>query len=228
MKFSAITVVAALAFNTPSVSAFGVRPSQLNQNAFASSLNAYRQTKPVEADPFDSLQNKLLTEPPAPETKPGKKEKPVKEKKEKPVKEKPAKKVAPAPTPAPVVTAAPASSYDLGDSLPTKSTPKVNPKVVTPKTIAEKKEKAPPKPKAPKAPVEKVSSPVPGVALGAAPLIAVPVVGLGALRSTLTKTKARRDEIAAEIEAFEKAQAKKKLQGDVDGAGVAKAAVSYF
>ena len=114
----------------------------------------------------------------------------------------------------------------MGESLPTKKAPKTNDKIITPKTIAEKREKAPPKPKAPKAPVEKVSSPVPGVARGAAPLIAVPVVGLGALRSTLTKTKARRDEIAAEIEAFEKAQAKKKLQGDIDVGGVVKAAVS--
>ena len=87
--------------------------------------------------------------------------------------------------------------------------------------------KAAPKPKA--APVEKApadsdpnAGPI-GVAVGAAPLVAAPFIALTAARGTLQRTKARRDKIQEEIDAFEAAQAKKKVQADVDGATLTKA-----
>ena len=69
-----------------------------------------------------------------------------------------------------------------------------------------------------------------GIALGGAPLAAVPLVGLAAFRSTLTKTKDRREEIAKEIAEFEAAEAARlaKKNSEVDVGTLTKAIVSYF
>lgn len=84
-----------------------------------------------------------------------------------------------------------------------------------------------PKPKAvakPSAPADASVGPV-GVALGAAPLIAVPVIGLAAARGALSKTAARRAQIQKEIAEFEEAKKKKAVQADVDAGTLAKATV---
>jgi len=68
-----------------------------------------------------------------------------------------------------------------------------------------------------------------GLALGAAPLIALPVLALLSTRTTLQNTKQRRDEIAtniAKIEAERAARALKKT--DIDLGGVIKAGVSAY
>ena len=64
-----------------------------------------------------------------------------------------------------------------------------------------------------------------GVALGAAPLVALPLIGLAAARGALSKTAARRAEIQKEMAAAEEAKKKKAIQADVDGGALAKATV---
>lgn len=151
-----------------------------------------------------------------------------------------AKKVepAPAPTPAPepVKGKKASTKYDLGGVEGTpkakKEKPAPAPKVVKPKaekpkiTPPPKKEKPVPKPAAPKTPAVKDPNAVPaGVALGAAPLILAPVALLGAGRSILTGTKARREKIQKEIATFEAAKAKKTVSAEVDAGGVVTALV---
>merc|ERR1712160_133926 len=64
-----------------------------------------------------------------------------------------------------------------------------------------------------------------GVILGAAPLIALPVLALLASRTTLQNTKARRDEISAEIAKVEAEKAARKdKNADIDVGGLVKAA----
>ena len=88
-----------------------------------------------------------------------------------------------------------------------------------------------PKP-APKPVAKKVVAPAPapvakkedapilqGVALGAAPLIDVPVLALGAGRNILSATKARREKIQAEIEEYERKE-KAKVDAEVDAGGI--------
>lgn len=76
----------------------------------------------------------------------------------------------------------------------------------------------------PSAPADPNVGPL-GVALGAAPLIAVPVIGLAAARGALSKTAARRAQIQKEIAAAEEAKKKKALEADVDPGTLAKATV---
>jgi hypothetical protein len=64
-----------------------------------------------------------------------------------------------------------------------------------------------------------------GVALGVTPLLLVPIVALGAGRSVLAGTKARREKIQKEIEDFEAAKRKKKVQSEVDGGALTQALV---
>jgi len=85
-----------------------------------------------------------------------------------------------------------------------------------------------PKPKAvakPSAPADSNAGPL-GIALGAAPLVAVPLVGLAAARGALSKTAARRAQIQKEMAAAEEARKKKSIQADVDAGSLAKATVS--
>jgi hypothetical protein len=56
-----------------------------------------------------------------------------------------------------------------------------------------------------------------GLALGAAPLLLAPVVLLGAGRSALSGTVARREKIQSAIEKKESDARKKKLQSELDG-----------
>lgn len=98
--------------------------------------------------------------------------------------------------------------------------------------------------KAPPAPVPVAAKPAPvvqatttadasviptGIAVGAVPLVLAPLVLLSAGRDTLTKTKARRDELYEQIEKFEKAQQEaknRKVDTSVDAGGLVKALVS--
>jgi len=67
-----------------------------------------------------------------------------------------------------------------------------------------------------------------GIALGAIPLVVAPLVLLSAGRESLTKTKARRDELYEQIEKFEKAQKEaknRKVNTSVDFGGLFQAAV---
>jgi hypothetical protein len=64
-----------------------------------------------------------------------------------------------------------------------------------------------------------------GVALGAAPLVAVPFVGLAVARGALSKTAARRAQIQKEIAAAEEARKKKSIKAEVDAGTLAKATV---
>ena len=69
-----------------------------------------------------------------------------------------------------------------------------------------------------------------GIALGAVPLVLAPLVLLTAGRDTLTKTKARRDELYEQIEKFEKAQEeakKRKVDAQVDAGGLIQALVRF-
>jgi hypothetical protein len=63
-----------------------------------------------------------------------------------------------------------------------------------------------------------------GVALGAAPLVVLPLLALGAGRGALSKTVARREQIQKEIEAVEKKK-KAKFNPPADSVGIAKATV---
>jgi len=66
-------------------------------------------------------------------------------------------------------------------------------------------------------------NPLLGVVLGAAPLIAIPAVGLLALRSQLSATLERRDEINRDLAEAELARIKKEKDADIDTAGLLKA-----
>ncbi len=231
MKFAAISVCAALAAS--SAGAFVV-PSTRQNIAFTTALNEVK---------YDSLEAKLFT--PEPESKKApKKEKPVKEKKEKPVKEKKVKaqkvEPVPEPTPAPIVEEPKKKGSKKKSSAKYEAIPETPKKVVAPPPKKESaKFEAPkislpslPKPSLPKPSVssgDKDPNAVPlGIAAGAAPLVLAPFVALGAARSTLSATKARRDAIQKEIEEFEAAEAKRKAKAiaSTDGETLAKAVVS--
>jgi hypothetical protein len=106
-----------------------------------------------------------------------------------------------------------------------------SPKKEPPKTATPTPKIEPPKPvpkketvsKAPVVPAEPANVSL-GVALGAAPLVALPLLALAAGRGTLTKTVARRDQIQKEIEAVEKKK-RAKFNPQTDSAGIAKATV---
>ena len=64
-----------------------------------------------------------------------------------------------------------------------------------------------------------------GVALGAASLVAVPLVGLAAARDVLAKTAARRAQIQTEMAAAEEAKKKKAIEAEIDAGTLGKATV---
>jgi len=97
------------------------------------------------------------------------------------------------------------------------------------------KKKSSPKKLAPPAPIKSTgsksadSNAVPlGVALGGAPLLLAPIVALGAGRSILSKTQARRAAIQQEIAEAERARKKKQLDAEVNGSDLAKALVRKY
>lgn len=207
MKFQSLALLALTAgtqaFTVPSRTFVRTSLNVIGGNRKPSKVSGYDMDIDLDAIPAPA------PAPPAPvkEEKP-KAEKPKKEKKVKEEKPKAEKKAAPAPTPAPVTTPAPVKEE---------------------KKAPVKKEKPAPTPKAAPVKAEKDANALPlGVALGGAPLIVAPFVALTAARSTLTSTKARRDEIAKEIEEFEKKEAARlaKKNADLDGATLGKAVVS--
>lgn len=242
MRFHSVAVLCALA--APSVDAFGVSRPQVS---FAGLSKSVLKAK----DPYD-FGDDLFAEPkektgffvdktpkekkgriadqkpspapvpapaPVPEPEPvvkAKKQKVKKSKKVEPVVE----VKAPEPEPAPVV-----EEPKLKKGKNKKAAKVETPKAPEPPKAAPKKETKKAEPKA----VSKDANAVPaGVALGGAPLLLAPIIALSAARSTLSSTKARRDEIAEEIEVFEAAEAKRlaKKNTDVDGATLGKAVVS--
>lgn len=137
----------------------------------------------------------------------------------------PAKKVEPAPVPVP--PPAPVKAKKAAQAKVTSPPPPPAP--VTAKKAAKAKvtPPPPPPPRARPAPVvSKDPNAVPtGVALGAAPLLLAPIVALGAGRSILQGTVARRERIQKEIADFEAAKRKKQVRSEVDGSTLATALV---
>jgi outer membrane biosynthesis protein TonB len=141
------------------------------------------------------------------------------------------KKTAPAPVPEPEPVAAPKSKKRSAAKKVVEAPPAPAP--VEKKRKEKKVKTAPVPPPPPPSSVKKVktvssastSTKASGVALGAAPLVLAPVVLLGAGRSLLEGTKARREKIQREIDEFEKSKKKNTLQADVDGGDLAKAVV---
>lgn len=134
-----------------------------------------------------------------------------------------------------VKAAAKSAKYTLDTDLdkPKKSRVKKDfdlpkaPSIKAPSVNFPKRPKPGPKPKAvakPSGPADPNAGPV-GVALGAAPLVAVPILGLAAARGALSKTAARRAVIQKEMAAAEEARKKKAIQVDVDAGALAKATV---
>lgn len=147
------------------------------------------------------------------------------------------KKTAPAPVPVPVPepVAAPKSKRRSAAKKVVEAPPPA-PVPVEKKRKVKKVKTTPVPPPPPPSSVKKVktvssastastSTKASGVALGAAPLVLAPVVLLGAGRSLLQGTKARREKIQKEVDDFEKSKKKKTLQADVDGGDLAKAVV---
>lgn len=236
MKFSSVALLAAMATTADAFApAFNTRPNPFS--VLQKSKGAYD---------FDGLDTLSFPKPEPEPVKPEPKKKAPKAKKE------PEPAPVPAPTPEPKKKAAPKAKKAPEPAPAPAPAPKPEPK----KKVTKKVEKAVPTPdpisakletlKAPKTPAPKAppktppapkkstpastsdSSALPlGVALGAAPLVAAPVVALSAGRSFLAKTQARRAEIQEEIAAQEAAKAKKKLDSQVDAGGVAQALVRY-
>lgn len=246
MKFSSIALL--VAATASSSEAFGFAPS--SKVAFSSSS----QLKASGYD-FGGLETKVLEPTAAPEPKAVKKEKAPKEKKEKAPKEskpkKESKKEKAAREAAEAEAAAKAAEIEAAlkakaAEKPSKATydkeivKKAPKKVVVPKAAPSitKKEKsavsAPsislPSLSLPKAKDTPDDNALLGIAVGAAPLVAVPVIGLSALRTTLSNTAARRAEIQAEIAAFEEEKKKKaaKASASPDGAVLGQAVVSVI
>lgn len=226
MKFSAVTVVAALSCIN-NASAFGVHSNlaitRSHKSAAFGSSSSMRMS-------LDDLESKLLSDP-AP-AKGGAKKAPAPKKQ---TSKKVEKKVEAAPVPVPVPTPAPAKGskkvkyVDLPTPPPA---PKPAPAPKPERVRAAPKPKPEPKAKAvvaaPSTPVEKdPNAGTVGVALGAAPLLVAPLVALSAARGALGNTKARREAIQAEIAAKEAAK-KKELTADVDAGGVIGALVSIY
>lgn len=257
MRFSAVTVLAALTASSTEVSAFGFSSFTGGQLSSRNNVAFSRSTLSMS---LDDLESKLSA--PVPETKaPVKKEK--KPKAEKPKKESKKERVAreaaeqaaaeaslkaaaeaeaaaaAAAKPKAKKTKTKAATYDL-------DTGKVGKKEPAPKAPKKVKESAPkkdisfptpklpsvslpkPKPSTPKPKSDSDVNPLVGVALGAAPLVAIPVIGLSAVKDSLTRTQARRQAIEDDIKAREEARKKQILNADVDGGEVVKAAVSIF
>lgn len=236
MRFHSVAVLCALA--APSVDAFGVSRPQVSFAGLSKSVlkakNPYDFGDDLFAEPKEKtsffvdktpkekkgrIADQKPSPAPVPAPAPVPEPEPVKAKKQKVKKSKKVEPVvevkAPEPEPAPVVE----------EPKLKKGKNKKAAKVETSKAPAPKKEVKKAEPKA----VSKDANAVPaGVALGGAPLLLAPIIALSAARSTLSATKARRDEIAEEIEVFEAAEAKRlaKKNTDVDGATLGKAVVS--
>lgn len=238
MKFPALSVVLALSSST-SVSAFGVPRSQVSFSR-CTALNAADYDFSVAA-PAEKKSKKKAAKPepvPVPDPTPA----PVEAAKPTRKSKKAAKVEEPKVVEAPKVEEPKAKSTRKTKEPKAKavqtSTPIEQKVLETKPEPKSKKAQSRPQPKAQPVPVAKSTASsqkdpnavTTGVALGAAPLVAVPFVALGALRSTLTNTKARREEIAKEIAEFEAAEAKKKAKknADVDGGTLGKAVVSFI
>jgi hypothetical protein len=174
--------------------------------------------------------------PPAPRPAPKPKAAKADPKKAEPKKAEPVvelKLLAPEPVPTPVAKSAPKGpakkvSYDLPKEVkkprvkapqsdgPSIAFPKFElPKALTRKAAEKIVKSAPTDP----------ANPLAGVAIGAAPLVAAPLLALVAGRDLLTKTKTRRDQLQKEVEVV-KAKRAQKIVAETDGAGLAKALVS--
>uniref|UniRef100_A0A7S1BPW3 Uncharacterized protein n=1 Tax=Corethron hystrix TaxID=216773 RepID=A0A7S1BPW3_9STRA len=199
---------------------------------------------PVKSAPVKAEKVKKVKEPKAPKA-----EKPKREPRGKVTpKAEPAPVAAPvAPPPSAPKTPGPKKAAKATyDADVTKKVKKVPPKKESPpKSESPSKEKvsfkAPTLPKPPSLPAfaPKVRVPVPkpeakkadlgtsvaGVALGAAPLVAVPALGLLAFRETLGNTLERREVIQKDVERAAEERRKKELQSDVDIGGLAQAAL---
>jgi hypothetical protein len=225
MKFSAVSVLVALS-STASVSAFGVPQRQVSFTR-ATTLEASAYDFSI-GEPEPKKSKKKVKAAPAPEPEP-----------------------VPEPTPAPAAPAAKSKPTRKSKAVVVEEPPKPveepvkeEPKKKSAKKSAKKVVEEPkpvvveaPKPVA--APVKKVktapvattsdsSAVTKGIVLGGAPLVAVPLLGLAAFRSTLSSTKERRDTIEKEIAEFEAKEALRLAQkeSDVDGGTLAKAVVS--
>ena len=236
MKFSAAIVAAVCAASSVNnVSAFGVH-SNLAVRRQQSSLKAEK----YDLSGLDGLESKLLSDEPT---------KKAPRQKKAPKKKAPEPEPVPAPAPEPVAAKKggkkdKAEKYDLSGVDVPKPTPAPKPAPAPKKKIERpaptprvKVERPKPTPKArpePKAKAVSTAAKDPnagtvGVALGAAPLLAAPVIALASARSALSKTAARREEIQAEIAAKKAAEAKKaaaKATPSTDAGGVVGALVS--
>jgi hypothetical protein len=251
MRFTTLAVLAVVA---PLSTAFAPSANQrqfTSNHAFVRTSSAGARRGAMSMDLSD-LENKATSvklgpvsdkpapkkESPKPAPKPAPKPEP--EKKAKKSKKEPEPEPAPKPAPEPKAAKLTGSGkYDFAEEKSAKT--KKEKAAPAPK---EAKVKAPPAPKAPKAPKAAVSkvvkapaAPKPvvvsdplakpaGIALGAAPLLLAPIAILGAARGALTGTVARREKIQAEIAAAEIAKKKKQRDAQVDGGGIATAAVS--
>ena len=205
MRFQTIAVLCALA--APTVDAFGAPRSQFAFSRAATAITA-------KSSEYDFVLTPTVEEPK------GKKAK----------KAAPAPVAASAPAPAPVVEEKKAEKPKKEKKEKKEKAPKVveaaKPVEVV-KTFEVKKVAEVVKAEAKAVTKDANALPI-GIALGGAPLILAPLIALTAARSTLTKTKARRDEISRNIEEFEALEAIRlaKKSGDVDGGTLFKAVVS--
>ena len=232
MKFSAAIVAAVCAASSVNnVSAFGVH-SNLAVRRQQSSISPLQMS-------LDDLESKLLSDEPT---------KKAPKQKKAPKKKAPEPEPVPAPAPEPVAAKkgkkVKAEKYDLSGVDVPKPTPAPKPAPAPKKKIERpaptprvKVERPKPTPKArpePKAKAVSTAAKDPnagtvGVALGAAPLLAAPVIALASARSALSKTAARREEIQAEIAAKKAAEAAKaaaKAAPSTDAGGIVGALVS--
>lgn len=227
MRFDANVVLALTAFISH-VSAFGVPKQSRSFTVLRAKSPEYDLTVPV----FDTLAPEPVVSKPAKKGKEPKKKavevnevapEPTKEKKLK--KEKPPKKAL---QPKPEKVEKPKKEKPQRVEKPKKEKPQKLDKVQKVEKTKEKVVKSSssslPKPKAPKeSPSSPFALPV-GVALGAAPLVTLPVLALLASRTTLQNTKDKRDEIQSAIAQTEaRKAARKEKQTDIDLGGLIKA-----
>ncbi len=242
MRFHSIAVICALA--APAVDAFGVPRQQVT---FAKPASALR------ASDYDFLDDDMFKKEKKKYTPPPKKTKIA----DVPAPAPPAPAPAPVPEPAPVKAKKVKKEKVKAPEPAPAPVPEPEPVKEEPKLKKSKKKVEKPAPVPPPAPVVapapapapvakavvKDANPGIGLAAGAAPLIAAPVLALVAGRSTLMKTQSRREgiksreieltgfagiqELAAE-EAKQQSRAVAASTSDVDGATLGKAVVSRF
>lgn len=180
---------------------------------------------------IEDLEAKLLGTPePAPVPSKDVKPKPVPEKPKrepKPVAEKPKREPKPVPEKPKRVPEKPKVVSEKPKSEP-KPAPKPVRVLKSPPAVVLTKPPPPP-PSMPKVTLPKVPDTGTigtGIALGAAPLLLAPLVALGAGRSFLANTAARREQIQQEMAAREAALKKQQRAAEVDAGGLATAVVS--